>query len=60
MKIYESLLIKVEARTEEFKQNLRYNDFVKSITDLMNHYLAEYIKDVLNSLMQDKCVCSDP
>ena len=54
MKNYESLFAKVEELTEEFKQNLRYNEYEKSLTDLINQYLAEYIQDVLNSLMQDK------
>jgi len=36
MKNYESLLTKIEECTEEFKQNLRYNEFEKSLTDLID------------------------
>jgi len=54
MKNYESLLTKIEESTEEFKKNLRYNEFEKSLTDLVNHYLAEYIQTVLESIMHDK------
>jgi hypothetical protein len=54
MKNYESLFAKVEELTEEFKQNLRYNEYEKSLTDLMNQYLAEYMQTVLESLMHDK------
>ena len=58
MKNYESLFAKIEETAEEFKQNLRYNEFEKSLTDLMNQYLAEYIQEVLNTLMQDKWLMS--
>ncbi|MFO7932510.1 MAG: hypothetical protein R6U78_00375, partial [Bacteroidales bacterium] len=54
MKNYESLLTKIEECTEEFKQNLRYNEFEKSLTDAVNQHLAEHIQDVLESVMQDK------
>jgi len=54
MKNYDSLLTKVAEITDEFKQNLRYNEFEKSLTDIMNQYLAEYIQEVLGSIMQDK------
>ncbi len=58
MKNYESLLTKIAERGEEFKQNLRYNEFEKSLTDLVNQYLAEHIQEVLNTLMQDKWLMS--
>ena len=58
MKNYESLFAKIAESTEEFKQNLRYNEFEKSLTDLMNQYLAEHIQEVLNTLMQDKWLMS--
>ena len=58
MKNYESLFANLEEITEEFKQNLRYNEFEKSLTDLMNQYLAEHIQEVLNTLMQDKWLMS--
>ncbi len=35
MKNYESLFAKIAESTEEFKQNLRYNEFEKFLTDLM-------------------------
>ena len=54
MKNYESLLTKIEESTEEFKKNLRYNEFEKSLTDLVNQYLAEYIQSVLEAIMHDK------
>ena len=54
MKNYESLLTKVEECTEEFKKNLRYNEFEKSLTDLVNKFLAEHIQTVLETLMHDK------
>jgi hypothetical protein len=47
MKNYESLLTKIEACTEEFKKNLRYNEFEKSLTDHVNKFLAEHIQTVL-------------
>jgi hypothetical protein len=53
MKNYESLLSKVGEITEEFKKNLRYNEFEKSLTDVVNKHLAEYIQEVLNGLMRD-------
>jgi len=54
MKNYESLVTKIEEITEEFKNNLHYNDFERSLTDLMQQYLAEHIQSVLESLMHDK------
>jgi len=54
MKNYESLFTKIEECTEEFKQDLRYNEFEKSLTDLMHQHLAEHIQEVLKSLMHDK------
>jgi len=54
MKNFESLFIKVTEITDEFKQNLRYNEFETSLTDLTNQYLAEHIQEVLETLMQDK------
>jgi hypothetical protein len=54
MKNYESLFAKIEECTEEFKQNLRYNEFEKSLTDLMHQHLAEHIQEVLETLMHDK------
>jgi hypothetical protein len=54
MKNYESLLSKVAEITDGFKQNPNYNDFEQSLTDVMNKYLAEYIQEVLNTLMQDR------
>jgi len=54
MKNYESLLTKIEECTEEFKQNLRYNEFEKSLTDLMHQHLAEHIQEVLETLMHNK------
>jgi hypothetical protein len=47
-------LTKIEECTEEFKQNLRYNEFEKSLTDLMHQHLAEHIQEVLETLMHDK------
>lgn len=49
MKNYESLFTKIEERGKEFKKNLQYNKFEKSLTDLMNQYLAEYIQTVLEA-----------
>ena len=54
MKNYESLVTKIEERTEEFKENLRFNDFERSLTALVNQYLADHIQSVLESLMHDK------
>ena len=54
MKNFENLFTKVTEITDEFKQNLQYNEFEKSLTDLMNQYLAEHIQEVLETLMQDK------
>ena len=54
MKNFESLLTNLAEITDEFKQNLRYNEFEKSLTDLTNQYLAEHIQEVLETLMQDK------
>jgi len=53
MKNYKSLISKVEEITEEFKKNLRYNEFEQSLTDVVNKHLAEYIQEVLNGLMGD-------
>jgi len=53
MKNYESLFSKVAEITESFKQNLRYNEFEQSLIDEINKFLAEYIQEVLNTLMQD-------
>lgn len=53
MKNYESLFSKIAEITESFKHDLRYNEFEQSLTDVMNKFLAEYIQEVLNTLMQD-------
>ena len=53
MKNYESLFAKIEESTEEFKKNLRYNELEKSLTDLINQHLAEYIQSVLEAIMHD-------
>ncbi len=58
MKNYESLISKVAEITDEFKKNLRYNEFESSLTALMNEHLAAYIQEVLNTVMQDKWLLS--
>jgi len=53
MKNYESLFSKVAEITEDFKENLRYNEFEQSLTELMNKFLADHIQESLNTVMQD-------